>query len=97
MSQSIEMAKKAKKQSNDLNDIVSSFTQGNKSGEQLESAKKAWKQIINNNKEMIDWLVASNNKSLDILNNHVNTIFDEMVTAAGTGGKSTKTTTSSKK
>tara|TARA_B100001175_G_scaffold317911_1_gene337472 strand:+ start:7912 stop:8361 length:450 start_codon:yes stop_codon:yes gene_type:complete len=97
MSQSIEMAKKAKKQSTEINDIVSNFTQGNKTGEQLESAKKAWKQIINNNKEMIDWLVASNNKSLDILNNHVNTIFDEMVTATGTSGKSTKTTTSSKK
>tara|TARA_B100000427_G_scaffold98455_1_gene80977 strand:+ start:7334 stop:7777 length:444 start_codon:yes stop_codon:yes gene_type:complete len=95
MAQSIELSKKAKKQSTDLNNIVSGLTKSTQNGEGLENAKKAWKQIINNNKDMIDWLVASNNKSLDILNNHVSNIFDEMMNTGST--KTTKASSGSKK
>tara|TARA_B100000686_G_C16259527_1_gene698504 strand:+ start:19 stop:459 length:441 start_codon:yes stop_codon:yes gene_type:complete len=94
MNQSIEMAKKAKKQSSELGDIFNGLTKSNQNGDRVENAKKAWKQIMNNNREMIDWLVTSNNKSLDILNNHVNTIFDEMVNI---NKKTTKASNGSKK
>tara|TARA_B100000427_G_scaffold39514_1_gene28466 strand:- start:8602 stop:9048 length:447 start_codon:yes stop_codon:yes gene_type:complete len=96
MNQSIEMAKKAKKQSHDLTDIFNGMSKTNENGDRIESAKKAWTKIMNNNRDMIDWLVTNNNKSLDILNNHMTTIFDEM-TSYTTQKKSSKTATSQKK
>jgi DNA-binding ferritin-like protein (Dps family) len=99
LNQSIEMTKKAKQQSENINDLLTDFTQGKQGNDQIQNAKKAWNQIINNNKEMIDWLVTNNNKSLDILNNHVSTLFDEMMTPSTQAktDQAKKNTTKSKK